>query len=141
MNATPNEHIVKSFDTELARLTGEIVRMGEIAVTQIEAAMDVLERRDSRAAERVISNDDAIDSLENMVGHDVIKLLVMRTPVARDLRAKWSPRAAHRSGYRARRRLRGESRQTFDRAEPRTGGVPGARPACARRTRQRENHA
>ena len=86
MNTNPSEHIVKSFDTELARLTGEIVRMGEISVAQLEAAMDVLDRRDSRAAERVIHNDDAIDSLESMVGHDVVKLLVMRSPVARDLR-------------------------------------------------------
>jgi len=86
MNATPNEHIVKSFDTELARLTGEIVRMGEIAVSQLEASMDVLERRDSRAAERVINNDDAIDVLEDTVSQDVVKLLVMRSPVARDLR-------------------------------------------------------
>ncbi len=86
MNATPSEHIVKSFDTELARLTGEIVRMGEISVSQIEASMDVLERRDSRAAERVIHNDDAIDELEHTVSHDVVKLLVMRSPVARDLR-------------------------------------------------------
>ncbi|HTA66196.1 MAG TPA: phosphate signaling complex protein PhoU [Xanthomonadaceae bacterium] len=86
MNATPNEHIVKSFDTELHRLTGEIVRMGEISVTQIEASMDVLERRDSRAAERVVHNDDAIDELEATVSHDVVKLLVMRSPVARDLR-------------------------------------------------------
>ena len=86
MNASPNEHIVKSFDTELARLTGEIVRMGEIAVAQLQAAMDVLERRDSRAAERVIINDDAIDGLENAVGQDVVKLLVMRSPMARDLR-------------------------------------------------------
>ena len=86
MNATPNEHIVKSFDTELARLTGEIVRMGEISIAQLEAAMDVLERRDSRAAERVIINDDAIDSLESVVGQDVVKLLVLRQPMARDLR-------------------------------------------------------
>ena len=86
MNTNPSEHIVESFDTELARLTGEIVRMGEISVAQLEAAMDVLDRRDSRAAERVIHNDDAIDSLESMVGHDVVKLLVMRSPVARDLR-------------------------------------------------------
>ena len=86
MNAHSSEHIVKSFDTELTRLTGEIVRMGEIAVAQLEAAMDVLERRDSRAAERVIINDDAIDGLENTVGQDVVKLLVMRSPMARDLR-------------------------------------------------------
>ncbi len=86
MNANPSEHIVKSFDTELERLTGEIVRMGEISIAQIEAAMDVLERRDSRAAERVIANDDAIDDLENAVGHDVVKLLALRQPMARDLR-------------------------------------------------------
>jgi phosphate transport system protein len=86
MNAHANEHIVKSFDTELARLTGEIVRMGEISIAQLEAAMDVLDRRDSRAAERVIINDDAIDSLESAVGQDVVKLLVMRQPMARDLR-------------------------------------------------------
>jgi phosphate transport system protein len=86
MNTNPSEHIVKSFDTELARLTGEIVRMGEIAVAQLEAAMDVLDRRDSRAAERVIHNDDAIDSMESMVGQDVVKLLVLRQPMARDLR-------------------------------------------------------
>jgi phosphate transport system protein len=86
MNANPSEHIVKSFDTELTRLTGEIVRMGEIAVTQIEGSMDVLERRDSRAAERVVQNDDAIDGLEAAVSQDVVKLLVMRSPVARDLR-------------------------------------------------------
>ena len=86
MNATQSEHIVKSFDTELARLTGEIVRMGEISIAQLEAAMDVVERRDSRAAERVIINDDAIDSLESVVGQDVVKLLVLRQPMARDLR-------------------------------------------------------
>ena len=86
MNANTSEHIVKSFDAELARLTGEIVRMGEIAVAQFEASMDVLERRDSRAAERVIHNDDAIDGLEHEVSHDVVQLLVMRSPVARDLR-------------------------------------------------------
>ena len=86
MNANPHKHIVKSFDTELARLTGEIVRMGEIAVAQLAASMDVLVRRDSRAAARVIDNDDAIDDLESTIGLDVVKLLVMRSPVARDLR-------------------------------------------------------
>lgn len=86
MNTSVHEHIVKNFDTELARLTGEIVRMGEMAVAQLMASMDVIERRDSRAAARVVDNDDAIDDLESAVGQDVVKLLVMRSPVARDLR-------------------------------------------------------
>ncbi|MEO8001652.1 MAG: phosphate transport system regulatory protein PhoU, partial [Arenimonas sp.] len=42
-----HEHIVKSFDSELQRLYGEIQRMGEIAISQLDAAVDVLQRRDS----------------------------------------------------------------------------------------------
>ena len=32
-----HEHIVKSYDSELARLYGEINRMGEIAIAQLDA--------------------------------------------------------------------------------------------------------
>jgi phosphate transport system protein len=81
-----SEHIVKSFDNELARLTGEIGRMGEIASAQLDAAIDVLMRRDSKAADRVVANDEAIDALEREVSHDVLRLLALRQPMARDLR-------------------------------------------------------
>ena len=83
---TGTDHIIKSYDSELTRLTGEIVRMGELSVTQLEAAIDVLERRDERAAQRVVGNDDAIDQLEQEIGHDVVRLLALRAPMAGDLR-------------------------------------------------------
>ncbi|WP_066094849.1 phosphate signaling complex protein PhoU [Xanthomonas massiliensis] len=85
MTATPTDHIVKSYDEELQRLTGEIVRMGEMAVAQLEAALDVVERRDDNAARRIIANDEAIDALEGSISHDVM-LLALRGPMARDLR-------------------------------------------------------
>ena len=81
-----NEHIIKSYDSELGRLTGEIVRMGELAVSQLEAAIDVVERRDERAAQRVVANDDAIDQFEQEISHDVVRLLALRAPMAGDLR-------------------------------------------------------
>ena len=81
-----HEHIVKSFDTELERLYGEIGRMGDIAIAQLDAAIDVLMRRDSKAAERVVANDEAIDDLEHEVSHDVLRLLALRQPMGRDLR-------------------------------------------------------
>jgi phosphate transport system protein len=87
---TTHDHIVKSFDNELQRLYGEIARMGEIAVAQLDAAIDVLQRRDSRAAERVVANDEAIDALEQEVSHDVLRLLALRQPMARDLREVYS---------------------------------------------------
>jgi phosphate transport system protein len=84
--ATTHEHIVKSYDSELSRLYGEITRMGELAAGQLDAAIDALGRRDSKAARRVVDNDIAIDQLEQEVSHDVLRLLALRQPMARDLR-------------------------------------------------------
>ena len=79
------DHIVKSYDDEQRRLLNETLRMGEMAASQLEAALDVVQRRDNRAAERIIANDEAIDVLEQEISHDVMKL-ALRGPMARDLR-------------------------------------------------------
>jgi len=81
----PNDHIVKSYDEEQHRLVAEIVRMGEMSVAQLEAALDVIERRDEKAARRIVANDEAIDTLEQQISHDVMRL-ALRGPMARDLR-------------------------------------------------------
>ena len=85
MNTQPHDHIVKSHDDEQQRLKGELLRMGEMAAAQLEAALDVVDRRDDKAAERIIGNDEAIDTLEHEVSQDVMKL-ALRGPMARDLR-------------------------------------------------------
>ncbi|MDH7453467.1 phosphate signaling complex protein PhoU [Luteimonas composti] len=85
MSTQPHDHIVRSYDEERQRLTGEILRMGEMAVAQLEAALDVVERRDDRAAARIVANDEAIDLLEHEVSQDVMRL-ALRGPMARDLR-------------------------------------------------------
>jgi len=56
-----------------------------MSVAQLEAALDVVERRDDKAAERIIANDEAIDSLEQEISHDVMRL-ALRGPMASDLR-------------------------------------------------------
>src|SRR5690554_4754829 len=85
MTSQPHDHIVRSYDEESQRLTGELLRMGEMAAAQLEAALDVVERRDDGAAARIVANDEAIDALEGEVSHDVMKL-ALRGPLARDLR-------------------------------------------------------
>lgn len=85
MNTQPNDHIVKSYDDEQNRLRSEILRMGEMACAQLSAALDVVERRDDKAAERIVANDEAIDALEREVSHDVMRL-ALRGPLAADLR-------------------------------------------------------
>ncbi len=84
MNEQRN-HIVKSYDEEQQGLLDELIRMGQMSVAQLDAALDVVERRDDKAAERVIGNDEAIDALEQQVNHDVIRL-IRRGPLAGDLR-------------------------------------------------------
>jgi phosphate transport system protein len=85
MQNQPHEHIVKSHDEEQRRIVEEILHMGEMAVSQLEAALDVVERRDDRAAQRIIGNDEAIDKLEAQISHDVMQM-ALRGPMARDLR-------------------------------------------------------
>ncbi|MGH8147164.1 MAG: phosphate signaling complex protein PhoU [Rhodanobacteraceae bacterium] len=86
MTTPSHDHIVKSFDTELTRLTGEIVAMGELSAVQLDNAIDALGKRDSRAAQRIVDNDDALDDQERRISQDVLRLLALRQPMARDLR-------------------------------------------------------
>ncbi|MBW8810187.1 MAG: phosphate signaling complex protein PhoU [Lysobacter sp.] len=85
MSTQMHDHIIKSYDDEQRRLLDETLRMGEMAASQLEAALDVVQRRDDKAAERIIANDEAIDALEQEISHDVMKL-ALRGPMARDLR-------------------------------------------------------
>jgi len=80
-----HNHIVRSYDQEQATLLDELIRMGQMAVAQLEAALEVVDRRDSSAAERIVANDEAIDALERQINHDVIHL-IRRGPLASDLR-------------------------------------------------------
>jgi len=86
---TMHDHIVKSYDDEQRRLLEDILRMGNMAAAQLEAALDVVERRDDRAAERIVANDEAIDAIERSIDHDVMRL-ALRGPLARDLRVIFS---------------------------------------------------
>ena len=85
-----NEHIVRSFVSELARLYGEIARMGALSVAQLERAGEILLARDDAAASALIAADAEIDALESNISQDVLRLLALRQPMARDLREVYS---------------------------------------------------
>src|SRR6476619_6689478 len=85
MSERGHDHIVRGLDEEQHRLVGELLRMGEIAAAQLEASLDVVQRRDDKAAERIVANDEAIDLLEHEISRDVMRL-ALRGPLARDLR-------------------------------------------------------
>ena len=82
----PADHIVKSYDEELARLGNMIVEMGGLAESQLSAAIDAVAKRDSALAALVVEGDAKVDDLERELDNLAIRLLALRQPMARDLR-------------------------------------------------------
>ena len=80
------DHIVKSFDEELNKLSDLVSRMGGLAEEQIERAIDALQKRDGVAATETIENDRKIDALQLEIEELAIQMIVRRQPLAADLR-------------------------------------------------------
>ena len=82
----PAEHIVKSYDEELARLNNTITEMGGLAESQLASAIEAVAKRDSELAAQVIEGDAQVDELQHGLDELAIRLLALRQPMARDLR-------------------------------------------------------
>jgi phosphate transport system protein len=80
------EHIIKSYDEELGRLSKLIVEMGGLAESQLASAIEAVAQRDSALALRVVEADAKVDELEREADNLAIRLLALRQPMARDLR-------------------------------------------------------
>lgn len=81
-----SEHIIKSYDEELQRLSKMIVEMGGLAESQLAAAIEAVVKRDSDLAARVVEGDRQVDQLERDLDNLAVRLLALRQPMARDLR-------------------------------------------------------
>ncbi len=81
-----HDHIVKSFDQELARLDQSVAEMGGLAEKLLADAFKALESRDPKLAADVIASDRAIDALERQVQDHAIRMIARRQPMANDLR-------------------------------------------------------
>ena len=79
------DHIIKSYDDELARLSSELLRMGGMAVEQLQTAIALVRHPDAAKAAQVVEADDAIDTLERDIDNDAVRLLALRAPMAGDL--------------------------------------------------------
>lgn len=80
------DHIVKSYDDELNRLTTMILEMGHLLEAQLEKVLKCLSTGETVIAQEIIEKDLEIDRLENKIDADAVKLLALRQPVASDLR-------------------------------------------------------
>ena len=81
-----HEHIVRSYEEELASLNTKIAKMGGLAEQVVGQSIDALDRRDPDLAETTIKEDEAIDALEHEIEEQAIVMIARRQPLAYDLR-------------------------------------------------------
>ena len=81
-----SQHVVKSYDEELRRLSNTITEMGGLAESQLATAIDAVVKRDSELAATVVEGDAKVDHLQRDSDNLAIRLLALRQPMARDLR-------------------------------------------------------
>lgn len=81
-----NPHIVSGFDDDLRELTRQVLEMGSLAEHQLKTALDALQQRDPVLAETVAAEDTRIDAAEVELEEKAIQTLLLRQPVALDLR-------------------------------------------------------
>ena len=80
------DHIVKSYDQELKRLSAMLTDMGGIVESQVALACRAVVDKDAEAARKTIEADPRVDALEREVEQFTIRLLALRQPMAQDLR-------------------------------------------------------
>ncbi len=81
------DHIMKVYDQELARLDQLIAEMGGLAESQLSDAIEAMLRRDADRARKVAERDQRIDALEREVDALSVRVLALRQPMAGDLRS------------------------------------------------------
>ena len=80
------EHTFQKFGEELNTLKAEVLRMGELARSQVARAMDAVARQDEASAHEVCLRDEALDGLRREIEEEAIRLMALRNPMAQDLR-------------------------------------------------------
>lgn len=79
-------HIFRRFDSEMAHLHALVVRMAELAVSQLRDALATLENKDSAQARRVVENDKKLNDLDVKADDEIVRIIALRQPMAGDLR-------------------------------------------------------
>ena len=80
------DHILTAVDEDLDALSYGVAAMGDLAVAQVRAAVDVFVRHDLPAAEKVVRADNAVDIQDVEIEKSAVRFIALRQPMADDLR-------------------------------------------------------
>ena len=79
-------HILSVVDDDLSLLSTKISEMGGLAEELLAHALEAVQRRDAELAEQVVQRDKSLDRMETELEQQAIRLLLLRQPMAQDLR-------------------------------------------------------
>ncbi|MCF6443308.1 phosphate signaling complex protein PhoU [Nereida sp. MMG025] len=82
-----DQHILSAYDRDLEGIQSHIMKMGGLVEHSIKLAAQALETRDLDLAANVRSDDKKIDALEEQINQEAARLIALRAPMGRDLRA------------------------------------------------------
>ncbi len=76
----------RHFDDELQKLNTNLMKIAALTETAVHKSMEALKQLNSELAEEIIRDDKVVDDLENQIEEEIIDLLALFQPMARDLR-------------------------------------------------------
>lgn len=79
-------HIVRTFDGDILNLRMQVLRMGGLAIDQVQRAVQALVRGDDEAARDVVSRNAQVVAYARAIEEDIVGLIARRQPVATDLK-------------------------------------------------------
>lgn len=86
MTTNHDRHIFKRFDKDMHRLHELVLEMGDLAVSQLQQAVTTLAKQDVKQAKKVIENDKKLNNLDIQADDEIVRIIALRQPMARDLR-------------------------------------------------------
>lgn len=86
-----NNHIVGRFDKDLNKIKNRVLKMGDLVLSQFEAATRMLNTPDTMEIARIVATDRKINGMERAISNRAERLITLRQPVALDLRAVLTP--------------------------------------------------
>lgn len=81
-----DKHISSHFDAELQRLSSKFLEMGGLVESQLNNAMEALNRFDSNLVEKVIAEEHRLNVMEIDIDAECCNIIARRQPAASDLR-------------------------------------------------------
>ncbi|CAB3963535.1 MULTISPECIES: phosphate signaling complex protein PhoU [Burkholderia] len=81
-----DKHLSSQFDADLNAVSSKVLEMGGLVESQIVGAMQALNDFDRDAAEKVITNEEVLNTMEVDIDQECGNIIALRQPAARDLR-------------------------------------------------------